>query len=439
MNGNFKVIILSAFGRQAELPGTQRIYSLLKGFHDNNFEVHLVTPDLPFITEKDLSEFNVHIIKKGVLQKLTAWILSLVQKILEKGKSASTESFKPVYKEGSRLMSYYTFFFYSKQLLPLYKTYKHTKKLCKEAIKKSQKPVVITSVAPGSYLLVGYFLKRFFKNSLIWIADYRDPIENEPMLSYSSNWFIRIANNYAFNLADGITAPEKVIIETLKSTARSRNIEISGKTHLLKLGVTPVKSSKNTKKPYTIVYGGTVYPARAVGLKKLLYSLKEIGDFKFIYAGFTPEIVAELMSEAGLEEDKCSILNLLPKPELEKLLSSSSIHLVLGTFTGNYNAPGGKIYSLLAYDKPLLVISPKTPELLEIAQNAGGVYLVDADEKEIKNALNEIAQALESKTSFRNKTFFEKYSHKEMVRQFISEFLPEALKNPPDNSQHSKA
>ena len=438
MKKRFEIIVISAFGRQAELPGTQLIYSLLKGFHDNNFVTHLVTPDLPFVTELDLSEFNVHIIEKGFLQKLTSTLLSGVERFLQKRKGASRVPLKPAYRKGSRLMLYYTFFFYSKQLLPLYKTYKHVKKLSLQLIRDNIKPIIITSVAPGSYLFVGYLLKRHFKDKIIWIANYQDPLENNPLLSYPESYLLRLADNLAFRYADAITAPEKVITKTLISTAKARNIDITERIYLLKQGITPKKIPSKPVQPYTIIYGGTIYLAMLPGLNALLESIKESNNFKFIYAGFTPEVVKKTAAKVKLEKEKYVVYDLLPKQEFENLVASSSIVVVFGTFHKNYVVPGSKIYSFLAYDKPILIISPKTKELIEIAHDAGGVYVTEANEREIKNTLEEIVKEINSKLFFRHKEFFEKRSHKQMVKDFISEFFPEALENPLYNSQHNK-
>jgi hypothetical protein len=140
-------------------------------------------------------------------------------------------------------------------------------------------------------------------------------------------------------------------------------------------------------------------------------------------------VVRSLIRELGISEDRVRISDVLPKPEFEKLLEVSDILLALGTFGSSYNAPGGKIYSLLGHDKPLLIISPKTEELETTAKMAGGVYISDASEKEVMETLNQIKKDLEAKKTFRSLEFIEKNSDKARVGRFISEFLQECLRN----------
>lgn len=422
-NRKFEVIIISAFGRQAELPGTNRIYSLLKGFYENGIRVHLIIPDLPYITETDLKNFDVQVIKKGIIQKIITAILSEIQKALEK-KAKNPQMMKPVYKTGSRLMGYYTFFFYSKTPIPILRSFWSAKKLSKKLFSKGIKPVVITSVAPGCYLFVGKLLKIIFGNRIVWIADYQDPIEDNPFLNYKSNRIIKMANNFAFKYSDVIIAPEQTVIETISQTAIKRGFEISNKCYVLKPGIDFRKNVKpKAKKPYSIIYGGTIYFERIPGLKALLKGIKSSRNYIFLYAGFTPEVVKDLSSQLNLSKTQVRIFDVLPKPKFEKLLEESDILLALGTFGGSFNAPGGKIYSLLAYDKPLLIITPKTKDLEELAKTAGGVYLSDANKDEIIETLKQIEKDLENKNTFRNPEFIEKNSDKVRVSRFISEFL----------------
>lgn len=428
---NFLVIVISSFGRQAELPGSQRIYSLLKGFHDNNVETHLITPNLPYITLNDLSEFQVHVINKGIFQYITIIVLSLIQNILRLRKFKSDLSFKPAYKKGSLLIAYYTFLFYSKQIIPLYRSYKLAKKLCVQAIKKNRIPIVITSTSPGSYLLLGYYLKKYFGNSIIWIADYRDPLEDNPILNYPDNFIYYFTDNVTFKYSDLIISPESTFIKIITNTAKKRGFDITNKTYVLKNCVIPKKKlrvqANNTKSIKTIFYGGTVYLEQLQGLKILFESLKERTDYRFIYAGYTPEIVIKTLHETGLQQKKFEVFDVLSKPDYERLLSNSDVLLALGTFIDSYKITGGKLRSLLGYDKPILIVSPKTSELIHLSQEAGGIYLAELNKNELKSALEKISKDLNSKTTFRNKDFLISNSAKVIVEKFLRECLIEVV------------
>lgn len=426
----FEVIILSAFGRQAELPATNRIYSLLEGFYENGIQVHLITPDLPLITETNLSNFKVHVIKKGLVQRLVSASLAALQSLLEK-QTTDRKRFKPVYQKESKLLSYYSFFFYSKTPIPIVRTYLYAKNLSKRILKKNKKPIIITSVAPGCYLLVGVLLKKYFKKRIIWIADYQDPLEENPLLNYKTTKIIEKADTYAFQYADCITVPEQILTETLTKTAKAKNLDIRRKCFVLKPGITKKTSSalKEQKSTFSIIYGGTIYREQIPGLKALLKALKNNANFKFIYAGFTPEIVRDTLNELNLSGKNVEVYDLLPRSAFENLLEKGDVLLALSTFAKAYNVLGSKIYSLLGYDKPLLIIAPKNKEIDELAKKAGGVYVVEADEEKVENELFKIQNALMSQQNFRSKKFIEENSSKENVRRFIAEFLQEYLKN----------
>jgi hypothetical protein len=415
-----KVILMSAFGLQPELSASQRVISILKGFYLNNVKPCLIVPTIPKTNNKDIEFADVYLVRNGLIQKITYFILDVLKKILSHKGNGAEKKIKTAYSKGNAYLAIYTFFFYGKVILPLFKTYKLANKLIIRALESQDKPIVITASNPGSFHLIGYFLKKKYGRKIVWVADYHDPLEDDPILRFPSLFIYKYTNNKVFEFADKIASPSQQALNVIRETALKRNYLIDKKTYFLPLGIEQKVKCKITNKDW-IIYGGTIYPERAPGLKALLEAIKKSRDFKFVYAGFTNEIVEEIINEVNLPKDKVKIFPLIEKPDFEKLLASCGVILILGTFGTKYKVLGSKIFEALAYDKPVLVIAPEDSDYFDIIKQAGGVYVADANSETILTVLEQIKADILIRKSFRNDDFFAKYSSKKIIDRFLKD------------------
>lgn len=429
------ILIISAFGLQAELPASKRIYDLLTGFARLNFPVKLITPELPFLTKNPIPNENLLVVKKGAIQTISEVIIdgminiiNYLNSIGRRNDSTKKEKapLKPIYLSPGKLLQYYLFFFYSKRALPLFRIFREATKIINEPINDNPF-VILTSSAPGSMHLIGYFLQKKFKRKVIWIADFQDPLENSELLGIKSNFLYSITDKVVFKNANLICYPSPTLFHILNRTAQEHGLDIQEKLYFLPFAInTPtfkeMKPGKiDEKRDITVFYAGTIYKEMEEPLRSFFKALKKSKTFKFIYAGYTSEIVKKLLNELNLDLQLVKIHDILPKNLVFDFYEKSDILLNLVSFGKSLRVPGSKFFELLATDKPILMIAPNGADYLDLAKEAGGVWISSSDPDEILKNLNEIRHEVmnKKKTSFRNKKVLEKFAPEVIARKLL--------------------
>lgn len=383
-------LIISAHGLKKELPATYRIRAIVKGLEENNFECHLITLDPNDITENLYSDFQSYeCVEPKFTQKIAYYILEFLKKIKEK----KGQPVKTAYFSGNTSIALYNFFFQYKYPLPLIRIYRRAARIIQENIKNGKSTFLITSSSPGALHIVGHLLKTNFNGKVSWVADFQDPLENDPILKTPDNLLLRFTDDLVFKNADIITTPSEAVMKILLKTAKSRGYNISSKIYLLPFGVIdiePAISEKINLNPANIIYGGTIYIDRIEALTALLKSIRQINSYRFIYSGFTPEIAEELVIKAGIPSERYDIYGLLKKEEFENLIRLSSILLVLGTSNSFYRVLGSKAFELLKYNKPILIIAEENSDYYSILEQIKGVYWSKPEPKRIITTLRKI-------------------------------------------------
>lgn len=426
----YDVIILSAFGLQAKFQASWRIYSLARGFFENGFKVTLITPDSKEKDKTSIEDYiNVIKVPQGIIQtffKLAFSSFLGLRSLFKKSKPLKT-----AYLVDSKTAQIYNYFFLSKKPLPLIKTFLKARKLIKRACLKEKKVILVTSSGPGSYHLLGFLLKKVFKDKIVWVADYRDPLSNNQILLSRPLKILEVTDRLTLKNANFITTPENGTLQALKDLKNNLKIKQNPIFFEIQPGIEEKNlsfESSTEKSILTIYYGGTIYYQQLHALKAFLMVLKKRKDLRFVYSGFSAELLKNLAQKISIPQNRLQVLDVLDKKEYEKKIAESNILLVIGTSDPKYPALGGKLYKLLQFNKPLLVISAQNPEILELARLAGGVYLAEIDPEKVEQAIEKIRADLSKKNVFRKAEFFKEFSHKNQVRKFL-EKLADLEKN----------
>ena len=434
-----KVVIISAFGLQAELPASKRVCDLLAGFLELGIPARLLTPELPFLTRNSVPDVNLILVKTGLLQVffenaigISVRMAQVVRSLITGFKSENLEKavVKPVYLRSGRLLQFYLFFFYSKRLLPLLRMYKTASKDI-QSLSAGPPVIVITSSAPGSMHLIGYLLKRKFGKKIIWVADFQDPLERSELLGIKSNFLYSFTDKLVFKHAQLICYPSPTLHKILDQTARDHGFDISEKLYLLPFAINipaqaceqrTTPTAKSTKRLLTVFYAGTIYKEMENPLRAFLHALIRSGSYQFLYAGFTSEVVRKIANELRIDSELIKIHDVLPKATVLDLYMHSDILLSLVSFGKEIKVAGSKLFELLATEKPILLIAPEGADYLDLVNEVGGVWISKNRPTDILRCLDEIRKEIVQKkrSVFRNKEAQQRYAAKEIARGLLS-------------------
>lgn len=388
------VIVVSAYGLKKESPATYRIKALLKGFEEANLICHLITVDPCEPKDQIEAEYSSwESLQPNMVQKLIKWLLELIKNEKEKKGSAV----KTAYNPSNLYVALYGFFFTYRYPVPFLRIYNRAARKIRRLIEDGLKPLLIISSSPGILHIIGYLLKAKFGKDIIWIADFQDPLENDPILETPENFIFRKTDDLVFKKADWITSPSSEVLRIISETATRRGFNVKEKMLLLPFGVIDIKKSSEkaiTSKEKTILYGGTLYLERTKGFQALLDALKELQNYTVIYAGFTPELATSLLENSSLTKGRYRVYGLLEKEKYEKLIRSSSILLVLGTSKSKYRVIGSKVFELLSYNKPILIIAEKNSDYYRTLKSLKGVYWSEPEPSQVLKTLQRIEEEI---------------------------------------------
>lgn len=417
-------IIVSAFGLKKELSASQRIRSLLNGLASIGRSPYFVTFKEDEILETLNHEgISVITIKPSLMARIIKFIINKLKK--ENDRPVSFEERDTV------LFGIYIYFFLHGYLLPFFRTFFKSVSLIKLSLKNRKKPVLITSVPPALYHLIGVLSKLIFKNRIVWVADFQDPISNSPFLKQTNSFLFRFTDRMAWKNLDLAIVPFEVLRQFLIKTCSKYVSNIESKIFFLPKGVEKNPTNKKmTGKKLRVFYGGSLYKSQSIGFERLIEAAKNMNDVEIVYAGPSYPFVRFLGSK--YQASFLKVNKTLPYDDFLKKAGDSDVLLVISTFFENITFFGGKIFDYLSFDKPILVITPKNQEIDMLSQMAGGIYCVDADADKIRETLENIRMLLKTKKTFRKESFYRDYSHSsqarrlvELIDQFLSVSTPE--------------
>lgn len=274
-----------------------------------------------------------------------------------------------------------------KEKLPLdaslwwaFKTRKNARAICS----KVQPNIIITSAPPFGSLVVGYFLKKYYKNNIKWIIDLGDPwsFASDRKLSKPIFKIIKKIESVLINKCDGLVLTTNATLKKYKSLGiLKRQIPVL----ILPQGFSPLSShiTINTEVKNDLVYTGRFYEKIREPFE--LYSAVKSTNRKLIIAGnHQPEF------QPSLENTCITSLGNLPHEEAMKLQLSASVLIYIDN-KDSTQLPG-KIFEYLATYKPILCIGSSTNSPIhEINFGSYPIYFCNNKSKSISDALMKIS------------------------------------------------
>lgn len=289
--------------------------------------------------------------------------------------------------------------------------------------------VLFTSVSPGYLNLIGARIKKKFPN-VFWVADYRDPIEdNHNHKSISSSLSLKKCDEAAFANADLITAASEGLATKLCGSATRLGYNIDRRCMVIYNGFEHSESETaetgDCAEKISIVYTGTLYSNQNVELFWKVISdecLKE--KVRLIYAGSSYSRVERLSTS---REGSIKSLRLVSHEQAICVQRGADLLLLLKSDEPDQGIMTGKFYEYLASNKPILVIGDKDAEFNAIAERIGGIYILPYEEEKIKEFLLDFA----SKQPFRferDSQEVDKFNWNNLARNLLEE-IKKRLKN----------
>lgn len=325
-----------------------RLYNYAKLFHQNEWDVHVITCELePQNTsdEFDLSIFNINKVAwKDPYQIINKVKNKTIKKVLTKTLSLIISQ-NPIWLPDIRFQSWR----------------KNAIILADKIIKKEKITHIYTTFSPISPHLLGKKIKLNHRE-LYWLAEYRDLCS----FSASNNWIKKTLKDLHFKLEKEIIRESDLIMTVSKGQQAIMQKKLSQKVHLLYNGCDfdsyfELPESNNE---FSIVYTGN-YSKKFNDLELFFKSIKEFiaisknnsQPIRIIFAG-TPKdrFILNKIRRYSLEKH-CVFLKKMPNLQIKKIQKSASILL---HFVWNDKKQkgilSGKIFEYISAQKPILSI-----------------------------------------------------------------------------------
>jgi glycosyltransferase involved in cell wall biosynthesis len=268
----------------------------------------------------------------------------------------------------------------------------------KKVIKKhSIKNVYITGF-PFSAFFIGVWLKRRFKDSIFWLADYRDAWQFEPKFEEQVNAFrqnaIRRVEARVLKSADYFSYATQFITQQYQAAFPeivSRSITITNGYD--EDDFTSIQSFIFSR--FTVLYMGKIYafkgsPIPLMNAMKKLKAERGTQDFSFTHIGTVPQEILDYVKNNRI--DFYEYLGY--KSHDEALAYAAGADVLVIIVNNDPESKGvltGKIFELARLGRPILALGPRD-SLLEqfIKENNCGEFAFCEDEQEIYEAMKRL-------------------------------------------------
>lgn len=309
----------------------------------------------------------------------------------------------------------------------------------KKAIKETGSEILLGVSDYGPAMLGSYILHKMTKHPLyIFLFDL-----------YRGNFFPFPGELLANLFEKRILKEATVIIVNNEGTklfyhARYGN-EISKKIIIIHNSVFPetyedlknIKTKKNNKSPYTILFTGRINWPQLGAIKNLIKAVNEIKDLDLRFVIYSPMPKKFLNSIDIIESEKVK-LSFAPPEEMPKIQNEADIlFLPLSWNTPSQaiidTATPGKLTDYLIAGKPILVHAPASSYLVKYAKERNFALSIDEENVEllkagIKKILTEPIYA-EELVKNAQATFFENHDANKNAEKFKKIFFSEHIVN----------
>jgi len=303
---------------------------------------------------------------------------------------------------------------------------KYFEKVEQRIFKDDLSTVLITTYDPWFSLRIGDLMKKKY-NSLLWVADFRDPSFNVHESKISRMPCFKTSTCRKIKDADIVT----VVTEQMK---KEYEVACNRKIFFLPNGfddeITGQKEQRNKEKhSLHIAYTGSLHPntidiSYFVNSLKYAHNLHKSIAFKFTYVGKDTQKVKDEFEKRDMKE----ILQnsgFVRHEEALQTQRNADVLLLIG-YTGGDPKVGkgirtGKIYEYLASYKPIIVIAPKDWEMKEEVECDGISKVFEKTEtKKIAEYLIKLANMDSLEINYeKRQNIINKYSYKKIANDLV--------------------
>ena len=343
-----------------------RLYNYAKLFHENGWEVNVLTctqEGQSNSDEFDLKIFNIIDIPwKDPYTKIQKINNKKLRKVVIKSMSYIVPQL-PIWLPDIRFRSWK----------------KNAIRCANELIKKQEISHIYTTFSPPSPHLIGRKLKSNYKN-IYWIAEYRDLWS----FSASNNWIKKILKNLHFKIEKRIVRESDLILAVSKGQQAIMQTKLRRDVHILYNGCDfdSYRNLSEINNTFCIVYTGN-YSKKFNDLDLFFKSIKEfisthknaVRPINIIFVG-TPKnnLILNKIKHYELE-NYCKFLKKIPNIEVKKIQKSASLLLHFAwTDLRQKGILSGKIFEYISAQRPILSIG-FDKELAELISPYNGKML----------------------------------------------------------------
>lgn len=309
-------------------------------------------------------------------------------------------------------------------------------KLVAKVIKENNISILFTSHGPEVCHEVGARIKSDFRDKILWIADYRDPMEEHSYVGVTSSSKLRRINKDTLFKGDLITTVSSGFKNLLVDQAKNYGIDIQKKTIVIHTGFDEIKTQnfydRNiTNNKLTIIYTGSLYEGKQD--ITFLFDAIELLDKNFqqkleiVYSGKDDRIFLKSVKKSKVSGISKS-LGLIPKNESIRLQEKADILLLLKGREIDLGVLPGKFFEYLKQKKPILVLGNKDSEFNNIAFSIGGIKIFGYNQ--LRSLSNFLIKAIENKDDLEE--IFGKFNEEELNKYswgYIADKLLENIKS----------
>lgn len=433
-----KIVIVSDFFAPANSIGAIRLTKIAKYLHQiYKCEVMVITRDKRYEIIDNILEEDASFIKDYIKISEAKILLKIMELRQEKAnakfKISSTtklETSTKVMKRSDRWISNFV-----RKILELINNYSYYFQAIKALKAKSPDyDIILSSFSPLSNHLIGRRMKKM-NPSAIWIADFRDPVNNKQtpfgLKNYHKNFVKRICKT-----ADSITAVSEGCMDLLF-------IPKIMKTQLITNGydkddICKMANDEKVNKTIKFLYIGDLYEGKR-DLRVVFKAIRELIDenlileekLEFIYAGPSIEEFAMQINQFGLFNRAFINGNVPRKKSLEMQMKSDILLLASWNEYGSTGVVTGKFFEYMMMAKPIIctIVGDLPNSVLKqmIGEARIGFCYEEAvgelDYKLLKGYIlekyYEIIKEGEAKIN-PNYNYIEKFDYKNITNQFAS-------------------
>lgn len=421
-----KVLIITYYWPPAGGSGVQRWLKFVKYLQDFEIIPVVYTVDNPdyILTDETLQNEipgNIEILKQTIWEPN-----NLLSKLKSKHGQTSAGFLNPNPSFFERKLQYIR----ANYFIPDARKYwvKPSVKYLSDYLKYNKTDVIITTGPPHSLHLIGLELQK--RNSIKWIADFRDPwtdidyFHQLPLTERSKRKHKDLEKKVLEN-ADSVVVVGKTMKEKYKQFNRDIHVITNGFDS--DLGQEKIELDKR----FSITHIGLMNADR--NPKILWRVISELiskdqdfaSDIRIKLIGKSANEVHKSIKENNLENIVQFISYLPHKKVMDHQRSSQVLLLAANNVPSAKGIITGKVFEYLQAKRPILAIAPVDGDLVEIIGNTNSGIVIDFnDEDKMRNVIMDLYKKFKQDNLHIESHNFEKYHSKNLTKK-----LADVIKN----------